>query len=291
MKIFPNIVINFHAIHDEKWLDNVLSILKQNYNIISIKELEQFFYEGKKLKNCCHITIDDGHKSFYEVFFPLLKKYQIPASLFVSPMAIREQKNFWFQEIKGYDEKVLLDIIKNDHAKTRNVGFDSTLKSYLKNMDVESIWGVINRYQEITSTPAKPCVNLTVDQLLELNNSDYVNIGAHTQTHPILSNESDEKSYKELKDSIYELGDLLNKPILYFAYPNGEPGTDFGEREINTLSQLDIKLAFSIEKKSFKKGDSPISIPRNGFSKGNRMYVLTKLALGKHWDSIKKLLK
>jgi len=55
------------------------------------------------------------------------------------------------------------------------------------------------------------------------------------------------------------------------------------------LKAMNIKLAFSTENKSFTIKDNPLSIPRNGISKGNKSFLFLKLLLGSKWDKIKKL--
>ena len=40
-----NKIINFHEVNDIKWFENVIIILKKKYHLISINELEAFYYE------------------------------------------------------------------------------------------------------------------------------------------------------------------------------------------------------------------------------------------------------
>ena len=42
-------------------------------------------------------------------------------------------------------------------------------------------------------------MNITKEQLMELNNSGLVEIGSHTNNHPILANESDNMLEWEIK--------------------------------------------------------------------------------------------
>ena len=81
---------------------------------------------------------------------------------------------------------------------------------------------------------------MNLDEILELEKSDLVTIGAHTLNHPILQNESLETSRKEITDSIIELEKLLGHKIKYFAYPNGAKALDFGMREIDILKENKI---------------------------------------------------
>ncbi len=290
MNYLPSTIINFHAIYNEQWIDKVLLLLKKCYRMVSLDEIESYYYEGQKLKNACHITFDDGDKSFYNIVFPLLKKYNIPASIYVSPTATIEHKNFWFQEIRGYDSDILFKILSECYENNGDIQA-KPINAIFKSMTIDKIWEVIYQYQNITKTPKKPFINLNVNQLTEIFESGLVSIGAHTINHPILKNESAIKTEEEIKSSIVLLGDLLNYKVKYFAYPNGFPGLDFGEREKEILRKLQIKLSFSTENKNFNIKDDKMSIPRKGISKGSSSLILVKLLMGKSWDIAKKFIK
>jgi len=130
---------------------------------------------------------------------------------------------------------------------------------------------------------------MSESELKEVYNSGLVAIGAHTQNHPILANETETTAQYEIQSSILELSEILADPVKYFAYPNGIPQIDFGEREMNFLKAMNIKLALSTENKSFSIKDNPLNIPRNGISKGNKSFLFLKLLMGSKWDIVKKL--
>lgn len=290
MKILKNTIINFHAIYDSEWMEKILILLKKNYNIISIEELYAYYQGKREFKNSCHITFDDGDVSFYNIVFPLLKKHNFPASIYVSPKITIEQTNFWFQEVRDYDKEILKQI----YCEERNLVSKDVLEpinSLLKNSSIDFIWKCINKYRERTNTPEVPCMNMNLEQLKELDKSGLVDIGAHTLNHPILHNESDEKSYQEISESVEGLSKILNKEILYFAYPNGIPNVDFSKREMNTLRKSGVKMAFSTKPEFISKDDNLLSIPRTGLTKGNTIFVLVKLFLGPKFHTLKRLLK
>jgi len=290
MKFLPSTIINFHAVYNPQWMEDVLKLLKRNYHLVPIQDIEAYYYENRRLSNACHITFDDGDQSFYTTVFPLLKKHKIPASIYVSPKIIKGGGNFWFQEIRGYDQQRLRNII-GDFTGEEGIKPKSPVSALMKNLTIEQIWRVIREYQKQTGTPPKPGVNMTFDQLNELQKSGLVAIGAHTQNHPILKNETDETAYKEIIDSINQLSEVLQEEVRYFAYPNGTPALDFSQREINVLKEAGIRLGFSTENKTISRGDDPYSIPRKGITRGSMPFILLKLLMGKHWDSLKSITK
>ena len=287
----PNTVINFHAIQDPKWLNTVLIFLKQHYHVISINEMKAFYHEKRKVKNSCHITFDDGDISFYHIVMPLLKKYNIPASIYVSPLMVKQKKNFWFQEILGYDAELLRKIILKTLKIEASETITFSVQQILKSLPLDAIWDIIYQYRRETDTPPKPPLNMTVRQLLDIQNTGLVTIGAHTLNHPILSNETDACAEYEIKRSISDLGDILNIKTEYFAFPNGNPQFDFSEREIKFLKDSEIKLAFSLENKRFSPKDHFLSIPRIDIEHGNSLFILIKILIGGKWRLFKKIVR
>ncbi len=290
MKI-ENTNINFHVIKNSEWMEEILLLLQKHFNMVSAQDLEKYYYEGLPLKNACHITVDDGDLSVYTHLFPLVKKYKVPISIYVSPHAVKTGKNFWFQEIKDFDLKQFFGFYAKQKGEQIPFVNKHQISAILKSMKVQEIHHLIEDYKRAYNIPDRERAGMNFDQLMELKDSGLVSIGAHTLHHPILKNEDDDTTRKEILESVKDLEDLLQEEIKYFAYPNGLPGLDFGDREINFLKEANIRLAFSTQSSHFSQNDNPLSIPRRGVTKGGSTFVLAKLAFGDYWENLKKLLK
>jgi len=65
-------------------------LIANGYKVIPVRELVDY-YLGRRPPPQLHsvaIAVDDGHKSVYTDMLPLVKKYQIPVTLFIYPSAI-----------------------------------------------------------------------------------------------------------------------------------------------------------------------------------------------------------
>ena len=289
MKVLQNTIINFHKIYDKEWMESVLLFLSNIYNIVSLQDIESYYYHKKPLHNCCHITFDDGDRSFYTIVYPLIKKFQLPVSIYVSPKIVKTGENFWFQEIRNYNKEVLRTIINNKYPYLKSINPKIPISAIFKSLKLTQIWEIIDEYRSIMKIDAEKRMNMSVDELKEVYDSGLVEIGAHTQNHPILANETETTAQYEIQSSILELNAILGVQVSSFAYPNGIPQIDFGKREMNFLKAMNIKLALSTENKSFSIIDNPLNIPRNGISKGNKSFLFMKLLIGSKWDIVKKL--
>jgi len=285
-----NKVVNFHLVNNGAWFENIVCYLKSRYVIITSEALYEFYQSSFDLRNSCVITIDDGDKAFYDVIFPVLRKHKISVSIFVSPKICIEESNYWFQEISGYNQLELKQIISD----ISNVPLKSLLKynseSILKTLGINQINEIIKRYRKKTNTPKKSFQNMTVNNLKEVKQSGLVTIGAHTMNHPVLKNEDDITSKYEIYESVTGLSNLLNHEVKYFSYPNGIPDVDFSEREKNYVCKSGIKLAFTTASKNVSTSDERTCIPRFGISDCENMsFFKTKIFMGSHWEAITRL--
>ena len=104
-------VLTFHAVTDGDWFEDLICWLKRRYRLVPIDIVSRFYTDVTDVGHACHITVDDGDRSFADIIFPTLVRHNVPASLFVSPKMCVENRNFWFQEIKGYRESTLRSIL------------------------------------------------------------------------------------------------------------------------------------------------------------------------------------
>ncbi|MDD4899700.1 MAG: polysaccharide deacetylase family protein [Candidatus Omnitrophica bacterium] len=76
---------NLRLVVPPEIFDRQMGFLKKNrYNVIPVESLIKLIKENKKIppKTLC-ITFDDGYKDNYLYAFPVLKKYNLPATVFI----------------------------------------------------------------------------------------------------------------------------------------------------------------------------------------------------------------
>lgn len=118
-------ILMYHSIgEDIPDKDNLLSIsvssfekemkfLKdRKFNVISLEDLADYIDSGLRLpRNSVVVTFDDGYKDNFILAFPLLKKYNIPATIFICPLLISQEPDYltWTQ-VKKLASSPLIDI-------------------------------------------------------------------------------------------------------------------------------------------------------------------------------------
>lgn len=86
-------VLMYHSVDTNKAFFNVLPkdfekqmkyLQKNGLRVIPLSELFQIFRDGGDMSSCVSITFDDGYESVIREAMPILKKYGMHASIFVS---------------------------------------------------------------------------------------------------------------------------------------------------------------------------------------------------------------
>lgn len=252
-------------LHDEKSqaeFEKKLLWFKSRYNLVSINDLRDHIYTGKPLTNACMLSVDDGWRSTYEVIYPVMKKHNVPFTIFVSPHVLETGMNFWYYTMRFCDEAVLKQMLVDKgyySAEAQKYSFEMLAKE----IPIDDLYSVLVEYKAKHNID-EPRGFCNTSEILEMHKSGLVEVGAHTMIHPILSREDAERSKKEIKDSIDKLSDLLQTPVHSFAYPNGLEYIDFGEREMAYAKEAGIDMAFSVNPGVITTKTNPLAIPRWG---------------------------
>jgi peptidoglycan/xylan/chitin deacetylase (PgdA/CDA1 family) len=122
-----------------------LKYLSDNgYKVIPLGELVDYYLGKKKspLPRSVVITVDDGHKSVYTDMLPLVKKYQIPVTLFIYPSAISNAPYaMTWSQLREIRETGLFDFqshtywhpnFKKDKARLKPAEYESSVVMQLK---------------------------------------------------------------------------------------------------------------------------------------------------------------
>ncbi len=176
------VVLMYHRFNDDKYPSTSISkvlfeehinfLIEENIKILPLSDLIDYFKMKKKLpERSVFITIDDAFKSFYNHGFPILKKYNLPFSIFVSSDFVSSKSNSdymsWsmLKEISENDGLVLnhskshislLEIKRNELIKEvednqeiieKNLGAQPKIFSYPfgeSNFNIESLVEMLN---------------------------------------------------------------------------------------------------------------------------------------------------
>ena len=210
-----------------------MSYLKKHFNICSFPQLSRMSHDKEGHGGAVIVTFDDGFVDNYEHALPVLQKYQLPATIFVTVGYIGQDKTFWFERISEQLKILQNQVIHFPMLELRldlNGGYDAynlaftqlleVLKSVPDSVRLEAI-EYLNLLTDKSSLKVDNISRaLTWAELKALRDSN-VSIEPHTYTHPALSNCSADELRYELAESKLEIEEHLGGECKFFSYPFG----------------------------------------------------------------------
>ena len=236
--------------------DEQMSYLSRWFKVVSLQDVTNWVLNNKPLPHyAALITFDDGYLDNYTNAFPILKKYNFPAVIYLTSGHIDSNRPFYWDLVAycfAHTEKD--KILFPDGVERGWKSLDEknqTSKQWVESMkilkeDKKRYW--ISRIPENlnVSIPDNYFKNLMMnwEQVREMNAAN-IDFGAHTVTHPILTRISPEQVRIEISDSKKKIEQELGKPVTSLAYPNGMKA-DFNDIVINLAKETGFVTAFTL---------------------------------------------
>ena len=263
-----------------KAFEKQIKYLGQRYNFISLEQAVQSIKFGVDFpEKPAVITFDDGYRNNLTIALPILKKYRLPATIFVTAGYVGSSRLMPLDEayvILNSSKKSVsftipglgLGTLSTDTPKNL---FDSYQKlvNRLKRFPVEvqvNFLGILREVLDCDHDQDDIClVNefrlLSRDEIQGLLETGLIQIGAHTVSHEILTNVSLEKATREVVDSKSILQEMLGRNIDLFAYPNGTEA-DYNEGHIECLKENGFSGSVTTIPRLNKKLTNPYRLGR-----------------------------
>ena len=214
----------YSIIVEKQNFEDQLKYINANFQVIRCDE-DWSNIDGKRVA----LTFDDGYVDFFHNTYPLLKKYNIPATVFVSTGGIDNDKEFWWDELENILNQPILPNKLNLGGKYVNVqeypnrsklimGIRNEIIGYsyiirddvINDLKKQIAPNLINRYRYRT---------MNSEELSTISKDPLITIGAHTIHHILCDVETDEVQKYEIKSSKDKLEEIVDKEINLFAYP------------------------------------------------------------------------
>lgn len=238
--------------------ENHIRFFRRHYTIITFEDLCGLREDDRLPSDPLLITFDDGYADFYRCAYPILKKYEVRATLFIAAGRIGTGRAFpfWWDELYA----------RLDHMRTRDIRGDSVPAS-----------AEIARLYEVFREDAKACLDgvletctdREIDRYLQTLRhvlgddvaddagenavmdwdqvkkvSDIVGIGSHTLSHGNLRYMTVEEIEDEVIRSKREIEGRTGRQVLAFSYPYGY----YDPRVIRAVASAGFMFAVTTER-------------------------------------------
>jgi peptidoglycan/xylan/chitin deacetylase (PgdA/CDA1 family) len=221
------------------------------------------------------VTFDDGYADNLAVAVPILERYQIPATVFV--VAGRMGEQFWWDVVAwailtpARLPSGTLRLTIGDHIQEWRPSDSPNSRRQLL--------GELHRMLRPLSAPIRNKImadlllwvgigpvngvarSLTEREVIDLERSQMISIGAHTMTHPPLAQLTTFQQKEEIEQSKAKLESLLSKPVTLFSYPYGLPA-DYSVETTYLVQQAGFHCACTNIKDVVRTQSNSFQLPR-----------------------------
>ncbi|MPZ18388.1 MAG: polysaccharide deacetylase family protein [Luteitalea sp.] len=222
---------------DRAIFERQIRYLRSKFQVISLAELTESLAAGSPRQNAVVLTIDDGYEDFYSVAYPILRKYDVPATLYVATDFIDGHTWLW-PDIVAYILQRTTHRSWTSNGRVPKQTYDLTVAAQRR-----AAWssigtgcvemGVCSRtalLQDLAmelgvDVPPRPTPEfkpLNWTQLREMA-AHGIEIGSHSCSHARLTLCSPQELDHEVLDSRRRIEEMLDGPVRSFCYPFGKP--------------------------------------------------------------------
>ncbi|MAT92304.1 MAG: carbohydrate esterase family protein [Halioglobus sp.] len=245
-----------------------MRLLRDHFNPLSLAEGVQRLREGSLPPRAVCVTFDDGYADNERYAMTVLRRYGVPATVFVSTGFLNGGRMFndtVIETVRTLDEPTLdlrdLELGVHSLATTQQrLAAIAEVLTAVRYMEPQERDARVAAIAALSRVPHEHLM-MTDEQVRNLARNQ-VTVGAHTVNHPMLASVAGEDARREISDGKRYLENLLQQDVDYFAYPNGKPSTDYRLEHRDMVQALGFRAAVSTHW-GVGCGDSdPYQLPR-----------------------------
>jgi peptidoglycan/xylan/chitin deacetylase (PgdA/CDA1 family) len=251
-----------------------LAILRDASNPITLEAFVESQYSNSLPPRAVVITFDDGYIDNLQNAWPLLERYRVPATLFIATGFLGSM--FWWDELARLimetetsstnlnltinGQSYRWEVNKEDETRKRLLEEIYQLLLPLDEISRQQSLYQLNKWADLGAIPvdASDMRCMVESEIRQIAKGGVVTIGAHTVTHPRLTDLPTKGQQFEIDKSRDCLQQIIERPIKHFSYPNGS----YNETTKKLLNQAGFTAACASYNDIAHSRTDPFTLPR-----------------------------
>lgn len=270
-----------------------IAYIVKHFNVISLEMLQDFLLTGQALpRRPLLITFDDGYLDNYTNAYPILRRYKLPAVIFLITDKMAQPTAPWwdscayyfFHTMKSSADLPLLGMCELVSPAQRDAARESFIKAVKKLPEAEKQASLqaLRLSLDAGEFNSKLPLFVSWDQVRELT-ANGVACQPHTLTHPIMTRIDPNEQKWQLTESRARIEAETGQAAIAFAYPNGSRH-DYNAETMAALRETGYQMAFTLSPGPARLADvraKPLEIRRVflGYRDSFEIAVLKMLGL------------
>ena len=214
-----------------------IAYLAEHFRCVSMSTLLDDIARGEIPPYTVAVTFDDGYRNNFSQALPILRRYNVPATLFITHGFISNGRMLWPEWIicalgksKLSELKFAGQILPLHTNEARETSYRTAARLFKQllpehipaHIDALLEAAQLTRAEVETSDLGQTFTALNWDEIRQMQNSGLFEFGAHTQNHWRLTQLNSAQARCEIVDTKALLESQIGR-VDYFAYPHGNP--------------------------------------------------------------------
>jgi peptidoglycan/xylan/chitin deacetylase (PgdA/CDA1 family) len=260
--------------------------MKSWFSVLPLDEAARRLASGTLPDRAAAISFDDGYADNATIALPILREHQVAAAFFVAT-GFLDGGRMWndtiIEAVRGcrLSRLDLDDIGLGAHAMTtpgeRRIAIENLIAA-AKYLPPATRASVADSITDRAGVRPPTDLMMTGDQVRAMRQAG-MQIGAHTVSHPILTQLASEDARREMSESKARLETILEEKVSLFAYPNGKRGQDYSGEHCALARDVGFEAAFTTAPAAARTGCDIMQVPRFTPWDRSRFRFGTRLAL------------
>jgi peptidoglycan/xylan/chitin deacetylase (PgdA/CDA1 family) len=238
---------------DARTMDDQFEMLSRLFNVVPLDEAVDMAAEGRLPPRAVALTFDDGYRDNIEVALPIMKKYRLPATIYVSTSFLDGGRMFCDTTVEAVRRMPggEVDLGPFGLGKREIGDMDSRLRvaneltAAVKDKPVAERDELCDRLEHMVGAPLPDDLMMTSDQVRRVSREG-ITISGHTVNHPNMARTDAETARREIVQNRDDIAALTGRAPRSFAYPFGKPGTDYSNETIALVREAGYSSAVSM---------------------------------------------
>jgi peptidoglycan/xylan/chitin deacetylase (PgdA/CDA1 family) len=260
-------ILMYHRFTEREPLARQCAHIRARYSPVSMSQAADWLMHGGRLpENAAALTVDDGYRDFYQVAYPVLREYGIPATVYLVSDFVDRTLWLWVDQIQygflhGEARSFRMEIageaplrFELGTRETRTRAARAVTEAAKKIPNAERL-RLLERLPEqlgvrLPEEAPAEYEALRWDDVREMAAAG-IEFGAHTRTHPILSRLAGEGEIageiaSEIEGSKRQIERQVGREVEHFCYPNGS-SEDVGREAVEAVRAAGFRTAVMTE--------------------------------------------
>jgi len=254
---------------DREQFDWQMRVLREWFTPLALRTAISLMQENALPAGAVAVTFDDGYADNQQVAWPILSRFSVPATFFISTGFLDGGRMFNDSVIEAVrlapgeqlsapwlDLEPLPIATLEQRRQAINLLIDR-----LKYQPPQRRQELCVRLAELARADLPRDLMMTSAQVQALAAAG-AEIGAHTCQHYILAEVDERVARDEINASKERLESLVGEQVKAFAYPNGRPGRDYRSEHVHMVRDAGFELAVSTAWGRADRHSDILQIPR-----------------------------